>query len=228
MRLIVGRGGSSCLRTSDCCKSLVCISCNAAGSLPTLDSVRAFIVAVERSHALWNTMFVSEVDGKLEHLPKRSFCKLDGHLVLRHWSGPGSLPMMLIVHRNLVPAYKNSIWTGRAGGVRLYSRALNSSPDINLVIVGVHGGHGDELPVSLMHASTVVRRLRCNQSFRAQVIALGDWNVDMLPCMACDPWSDVPDRLAHHADRRVILEEWAASCCYSNIGIFSSWWALGT
>ena len=192
-------------------RNLVCLSFNAAMALPCLDSVLAFIESVERSQALWNVIFISEVDGKLEHLPKRAFCKVDGHLVLRHWPGHGSHAMMFIVHRNLVHAYRDCIWKGRAGGLRLYSRGLSSSPNINLVIIGVHGAHGDQLPISLMHASTVIRTLRCKQSSSAQVIALGDWNVDLLPSMACDHWFDVPDRLAHHLDRRIILNEWAAN-----------------
>ena len=40
---------------------------------------------------------------------------------------------------------------------------------------------------------------------------LGDWNVDLLPSLATDPWAGTPDRMAKHRGRRELLHSLASA-----------------
>jgi hypothetical protein len=46
---------------------------------------------------------------------------------------------------------------------------------------------------------------------RAELVLVGDWNVDQLPMFQCDPWSLRPNRSSCHHDRRVILSTFCDS-----------------
>ena len=43
------------------------------------------------------------------------------------------------------------------------------------------------------------------------MVAVGDWNVNVLPTMSSDPFFDSPNRLLHHSDRRDSVEAWASA-----------------
>ena len=201
--------GSLCHRRMCTQRQLVCLSYNAGGGIPCLESLRAFLISVESSCSQWGVIFLSEVDRFLSHDHESSNCLIDGHLVFRHWPGVGSCPMMFVVHRKLAPLYRQVVWSGRAGGIHLYSNSHIAGSHVNAIIVGLHGGHGDELHTSLMHGSHIIRKLKRGVSFNAQIAVLADWNVDMLPNMYLDPWAHHLHRWTHHYERRVILSDWA-------------------
>ena len=77
----------------------------------------------------------------------------------------------------------------------------------DIIAVGMHGSHGDELGTSLFVDSGVVNTLKRRRGFRAEIIILGDFNVDMLPYQACDPFVG----WARHEDvsRVLLLRAWA-------------------
>ena len=204
----VGRAGSFLYsqRMSFC--ELFCMGYNAGGGLSSLDDLRAVLVSLELSHPVWSFLFISEVDGKLAHSENESSFRLDGHLAFRHWPGPGSCPMMIVINHAIAHLYRDIVWNGRAGGIRLFSHGSLSAPCMNLTIVGLHGGHGDELLPSLADASTVIRTLQRGNSFNAQVFAVADFNVDLLPSFSYDPFAHVTGREAHHLDRRIALQDW--------------------
>ena len=49
----------------------------------------------------------------------------------------------------------------------------------------MHGSHGDSLLDSLSDVVVLVKR----KPRRAELVLVGDWNVDQLPMLQCDPWS---------------------------------------
>ena len=193
---------------SDLQRRLLCLSYNAGGSLSSVDSSRAFVGSISWSYPSWSIIFLSEVDHKLRHLEEFSYFTLDGHVVMRHWPGHGSFAIMFVVHCSIVPLLRDFQWQGRSGSVHLYSTCNSNLQNVNIVIAGIHGGHDDDLHTSLMHACTVIRKFTRHGLCTAQVAVVGDFNVDMLPSLACDPMADLPGRSLHHFERRCILYSW--------------------
>ena len=77
----------------------------------------------------------------------------------------------------------------------------------SLYAIGVHGAHGDALLDTLTDIVTLIRR----KPRHSQLIVLGDFNIDLLPTLAQDPWSDLPERIGCHRARRTLLDTFALS-----------------
>jgi hypothetical protein len=93
--------------------------------------------------------------------------------------------MTWIIRRAVEPLLRAVSWRGRCGSIHLYRKPSYLSDGINLFIVGIHGGHLDMLADSLADAAWLVK----HRPFGSTPIILGDWNVDLLPDFAEDPWA---------------------------------------
>ena len=192
-------GGNALLRR------LLCVSYNAGGCYSSIESLHAFIDSVSWSYPSWSVIYLTEADNKLRHLEEFNYFNIDGHETMRHWPGHGSFAMMFIVHRSFVPILKDVEWQGRAGSVHLYSTCNSILRNVNIVIAGVHGGHGDKLQKSLMHAGTIIRSFVRHSSSLAQVAFVGDFNVHVLPILLCGLCTNSPSLSLHHYERRRAL-----------------------
>ena len=65
---------------------------------------------------------------------------------------------------------------------------------INLNLVFLQGGHGDALAPSLADAAFLNR----TKPRGSDPIVMGDFNIDLLPTLAIDPWSAVSGREEKH------------------------------
>ena len=108
--------------------------------------------------------------------------------------------MAFLIKHSLLPSVVEVLWSGRAGAVRL--RSLNNR--VPFSVLGVHLAHGSELSDSLSSASQLLHNLTNNAPF----IALGDYNVDILPSLHNDPYASHDRRMHKHKHRRDILFNW--------------------
>ena len=164
----------------------------------TTASLDAVLGLVTRSVPMWATLFMSEVDGFHDDraaLP----CN---HKCVRHYPGVGSCAMMLVVNKSMQNFVKSIRWRGRCGAVHLYQAVSPTLQGFNIFCVGVHGGHGDLFSDTLADLAFLLKF----RPFRSQVIILGDWNVDLLASLACDPWLGMYQRSAHHLEQRAIFD----------------------
>ena len=115
--------------------------------------------------------------------------------------------MCFVVHASLDACIKKVNWHGRAGALHLFDRPNPVFDGLNVVVVGIHGAHGDELEHSLADASVIQRCFPRN----AQRFFFGDWNVDQMPSFAQDPFVALPRRESHHRERRDLLVAWASA-----------------
>ena len=80
---------------------------------------------------------------------------------------------------------------------------LTDYATINMNLIALHGGHGDELAPSLADVAFLDRtRPRGSTS-----TLFGDFNIDLLPNLAIDPWPDIPSREARHREEREMLND---------------------
>ena len=121
-------------------------------------------------------LFVSELDGKK---CKHGRFAVPGYVVWRHWAGPGSRAMAIIIKSSVLPFVKWRRWSGRASGL-----LLGDESGGRLFLAGVHCAHG--LPLLQQSLSDLVGLLRAKPRM-VPWAALGDWNIDLLPSMQGDP-----------------------------------------
>ena len=156
----------------------------------------------------WAVCFVSEFDGVAAQ------CKVKhaSHRVWRHYPGPGGISMAFIANGSWRHAVQWVKWRGRAGAMLLHlSRAAgqnseehssqHDSASCSLLLVGVHGSHTD--PASSL---ADVSRLCQRRPPGCLVLAVGDWNIDLLPAMASDPFQHERRRQTMHGDRPQLLQ----------------------
>ena len=141
----------------------------------------------------WDIIYVSEHDGARDDTqPESPF----GHSVIRHYPGPGSWSMSLIIHRDFRRYIRKSDSQGRSMSVTAWNPGV-----FEFTVIGVHGGHDDALHASLGDAAALFWRAPS----LASKILIGDWNVDLLQLCADDPYRDLSNRSDHHGDQRLAL-----------------------
>ena len=187
------------------------LSFNAGGSLNCTEALHSFVVQVSIKYPDWVVCCVQELD--FVQSSSKEFELVDGHKVFRHWPGVGSRPMCMIIHRLYRDFVVRSFWHGRAGGIHLFNPSLapRTLDQCSMIVLNVHGAHGDDLGESLFDATTVVRTLRRRKGSTADVFALGDFNVDLLPLQACDPFCDDGGGRHYNPHRLQLLRSWADS-----------------
>ena len=144
----------------------------------------------------WAVIFLSESDGFHNH--EFSIETELGHTMRRHWPGAGANAMSVIIKES---------WAAKAQKIKLESRSGSVQwkfEDGSLArTVFLHGGHGDELTPSLATAASAVTSCRG----AANAILMGDFNVDVLPSTAGDPYHDLPNRANKHLEERLLLKQ---------------------
>ena len=172
---------------------------NAQGSGSDALGIRTIINMVEDCCPQWAVLFLSESDF-LESTDDS--VDISPHLTWRHWPGHGSRALRWVLRSNVKHLLFSVDWCGRSGSLTLGSRFGNNRQFLNFV--GLHGAHGDDLCESLSDLSTLCSALKPCSKF----LVLGDWNIDLLPSLANDPFCCMPSRLTHHSDRRGMLQSW--------------------
>ena len=72
----------------------------------------------------------------------------------------------------------------------------------NIYILGIHVAHGDLQIDTLSDIAFLLR----HRPWGSRVLVAGDWNIDQLPPLAIDPFSDHPGRDQHHQAERVLVQ----------------------
>lgn len=72
--------------------------------------------------------------------------------------------------------------------------------------LGVHGAHG----ASIIETFSELNFLRQWVPQDNRFVYIGDWNINQLPALDCDPWSQLPCRSVHlnPKERRALLAAW--------------------
>ena len=151
----------------------------------------------------WGVIFLSEVDAYRANFYPNG---LSGHSSFRHWPGEGSLAMMFVVRQQFKHAVRSQIWKGRCGALHIFQRDPVAGNHVNLFIVGVHAPHDEESQIDTL---ADVASLLKKRPWGSKICAIGDWNVDQLPSLAIDPFSESPERSWHHFDERERLNSFA-------------------
>ena len=164
-----------------------------------MESAAAVLGVVSSSAQRFAACFISEFDG---HLDDRDV-SVPNYKIFRHYPGVGSFALGWVINTYMTGFLVAApMWRGRCGALHLRFPTSAEGKLCNLWIIGVHGAHGDLLLESLAD----VRYLVGCRPLGAKVFLCGDWNVDLLPAHAADPWCHLPGRLNHHYERRMQLE----------------------
>ena len=174
-------------------RDIVTVSINAARKMGDQNSLYAMINEIEHQIDVWDIVFICEYDGVTS---ERDISWVEDHYMYRHWPGPGSFSMAFIVHKRLRYALKSIVPHGRA--LQAY---FKDDMALDLVVIGVHGGHEDSLQSSFADVSYL---LRSSKRLSSKVV-IGDHNIDLLPALANDPWASRTHRQQHHEQQRDYL-----------------------
>ena len=110
---------------------------------------------------------------------------------------------MCMVVRNTVKHMLRSVaWRGRCGAVHFFQTATSATPGVNAFFICVHGAHRDLLADTLYDLAFLIK----HRPYGSQVAILADWNIDMLPVHAADPWAFLEGRELHHRQQRLLFE----------------------
>ena len=103
----------------------------------------------------------------------------------------------------------NATWRGRCGLLILKTGRwrAESAGWTHLGVLGLHRSHGEELEECLDDAAWLMSGAPRGCKF----LCVGDWNVDMAPLAATDPWASDAEMHSHHAERRALLSTWASA-----------------
>ena len=114
---------------------------NIAKGAGSAGAVSAITACLNWSFKGWAVAFISELDGFQD---SRSVSSSDV-TIYRHYPGAGSWAMAWLVS----PPYEKFVvavhWLGRCGCLHLRLPHISSSGYSEIVILGIHGGHGDVL-----------------------------------------------------------------------------------
>ena len=165
-------------------------------------SLASVLDCVTASIPNWSALFLPEFDGYTRDIQPPA----SEHIVHRHYPGEGSFSIAWTINRKLQNHLQDISWQGRAGSILLEPPGRGKRKS-SLYAVGVHGGHGDALLDSFTDIVTLIRR----KPRHSHLILLGDFNIDLLPSLAQDPWDDLPDRSECHRARRILLDTFASS-----------------
>ena len=119
----------------------------------------------------WHVLFVTELDFHADH---REAEQPDNYTIWRHWPGEGSRACAFIIPDWFRDAVFQPAWEGRSGALRVKA---GSDPKYSLWVVGVHGAHGDLFDQTLVDLTSLLSA----KHRLAQIVCVGDWNVDQLP-----------------------------------------------
>ena len=175
-------------------ENLNVVSLNANGRLGCSHRIHAWLLQLEFWSGLPDIVAVQELD---TYRGKESNLQVPGWKIFRHWPGPGSRACAFLVRSSVVPMIAWKKWLGRAGVV-----VLKDAEEKCLIVSQVHGAHGSSL---LAESLTALADLISRCPRWAPAIAVGDWNIDLLPIAELDVGKHRPGRAARHADERGLL-----------------------
>ena len=164
----------------------------------TAGSQWAIIDAVVDVLLYWGVIFLSEVDA----VRGSDTNDYPIHYSSRHWPGEGSFAMKFIVRQCLRQMVRSITWRGRCGALHIFQRGPVLGNHSNIYIIGIHVAHGDLQIDTLSDIAFLLR----HRPWGSRVLVAGDWNIDQLPSLAIDPFSDHPGRDQHHQAERVLVQ----------------------
>ena len=88
--------------------------------------------------------------------------------------------MAWLINKSFATKVRGVKWARRSGSLHIETNG--SDP---MCIIGAHIGHGDSLCEDLNVMTTLCKA----RTWGSKVLMVGDWNVDMLPAEATDPWA---------------------------------------
>ena len=168
-------------------REFMVISTNTAQQIRDADSFAALLAEMEEFTKQWDAILIQEFDGfACERTPP----PCGPHHVFRHWPGPGSVSMGIVIHDRVRPLLRSIHCHGRA-----MSAYFNNDMELNVTLINSHGGHGEALLDSLTDISFLIKKATKSSG----KVVCGDFNVDQLPTLPNDPWQHL--RSADHSSR---------------------------
>lgn len=117
--------------------------------------------------------------------------------------------MAWIVSPHLAGKVQKVRWESRCGMLEFREPREGSDNLMNYAIVGVHGNHNTELLYEDLAAANALARTRRRD---AQLIMVGDWNIDQLPeTTFADFYPEVKEK---HNEERRLLQDLARAICF--------------
>ena len=173
---------------------------NVAKNAGGVDAISCIVSEISRLIGDWHVVWLCEADGC--HDLESEF-EFDGHKVVLHRECRGGSRNGWLLNKSVARNACNYKWCERGGSFVLSlggPRGKNSASDV--LCVGLHGSLEKALlaqDLSQLHG--VVSR----KPFHRDVVILADWNVDLAPVHAKDPFKDTAGRRDRHAGRRALL-----------------------
>ena len=129
------------------------LSTNAGGKLASGDDHAAFMSSVKKDHPGWQIVYIAEADARLASFDTLA-SKFGGRSIYRrHWPGPGSFAMAVVIRSSLAPFVR---------GITPLWRCIH-------VQVSVGGGAVDSAPLALTKKTNVVLFLRTAVTHRYRI-----------------------------------------------------------
>ena len=170
---------------------------NIAGAGGTEDELLAIIDSLSQ-YGTNCIAFISEADHS-SSLSLHSEFDSQTHQFIRHVPR-GGYAMGFLVPKHLHQLVRCVRWRNRCGSLKVRAADVDGRA-VDLLICGHHGGHLEQINHSLTDLAHLLRKKTRNCS----VIVIGDHNIDLLPALGTDPWSNFPDRCKRHQHRREAL-----------------------
>ena len=158
------------------------------------------LTELEERVGQFSVIFLPESDA---HLNAEFSLEFDKHLLLRKWPGEGCFAYSILVHRLWAPHLVNIKHEGRAARLT-FRDARRKLFDV----IFVHGAHGDDSLYSVFDMAHLHR----SRPRKRPCMIMGDFNIDLLPSLAADPFWDSPNRAAKHLEQRQQLEAFLSGC----------------
>lgn len=166
---------------------------NAASRFRSSARLWSWLRELEGANLHFDAIFIPECDGVLAQRRNVRHA-VPGWICWRSWPGPGAKPMMWLLRRKWASSVRSCRRWGRSFALVLQARAspLLETRLNETCLIGVHGQASEPL-TSVAEALALRRRLGCRHW-----LLCGDWNIDWLPGMLGDWWSEDPRRQERH------------------------------
>ena len=186
-------------------EAIHCMTLNAGKSLGSLERLSTYLEEVTQAMPAINLIYISELEVRQSMHEDFSYpTSIDAWSLHRHWPGPGSWAMLVMVHSSLLPFRKKSQERGRAMSVTFSARARQSQFFVF--------AHADPADVETTYSD--IAYLAKKRPRRSNLIVAGDLNADQLPTYSLDSFASQSMRHLHHFHQRMAL-----SALFDSLGI---------
>lgn len=185
------------------------VAINAGRTARRGDKLEGLLMTLGLVCPTWSVVFISEIDNIQEDLEESEWTTMHGHLVSRHWAGPGSIAMAWVIRASARRTLHSLQWIGRSGRTTWGSRPEGPNNNgTSQTIIGLHAAFGEMLWPSLQDVATLCR----TRPRPGPAIIVGDFNVAIAPTHVTHPHEvSPPAHSESHSEARAAIESLAAA-----------------